>query len=201
LEEIVRRFLRILRYIANSFLVLSALLMFGLMFGSAFSVPLTIDNQTGRMLLVTPIGTVGKGEKYLLPTLLCPFPAIPGAQNGRFRLAPGASTTILYDMDDINFSEIVVEDEQNEVKQFVADPEPTKNQYHGPSMARYILKDFVSLPAAPPDVLSALRSRRLREANSYNTVLLLIAPWVAALLLEWLVARTDRNRLGSSDAE
>ncbi|MFI5457578.1 MAG: hypothetical protein ACHRXM_19220 [Isosphaerales bacterium] len=36
----------------------------------------------------------------------------------------------------ILFSEIVIEDELGRIRQYVADPEPTKNQYHGPLKGR-----------------------------------------------------------------
>ena len=69
-----------------------------------------MENHTGQTLLITPVGTIGDGYKAPLPTLMLAMPALPALRAGRYRLGPGESVTILYDMDDIHFSEIVIED-------------------------------------------------------------------------------------------
>ena len=189
----MKQFLRILVYCTYPFLALSALMLAGMIFGAAFVAPLTVENHTGQALLITPVGTIGDGYKAALPTLMFAMPALPALRAGRYRLGPGESVTILYDMDDIHFSEIVIEDNRGRILQFVADPEPTKNQYHGPLKKGYILEDVDTLPMASPAVIRASAAAPRRAYCAAFLLLLLIAPWPANWALNSLLSRYDRR--------
>lgn len=135
--------LRILLWLTYPFLALSMLLIAGMGFGAAFIADFIIENRTTQTVSVTPIGTVGKeGTKWPLPTMMFKFPPLSALRAGGFSLAPGESITVLYDMDDINFSEIVVEDGQSQQYQLVVNPNPTTNQYHAPRQRRFVIDDL-----------------------------------------------------------
>src|SRR4051812_11394635 len=100
----------ILKYVIYSFLGLSMLIWSALGFGAIFITDFVVENRTKKVILVTPVGTVGaEGIKAPLPVKLLAFPPLPALRCGTYRLVPGESVRIQYDMDDINFSEIVVE--------------------------------------------------------------------------------------------
>ncbi len=141
MERFLLHFARNLNYLL---VALSGLITIGL--GMTFYSDFTIENKTTGHITVTPVGTVGhEGHKALLPVkALFIFPAF---QSGDFRLAPGESARIWYDMDDINFSEIVIDDGAGKHYQLVTDPSPTTNQYHGPLQRQIVIDDLSKLEA------------------------------------------------------
>src|SRR5690348_3526721 len=93
-----------------------------LMFVTGF----TVQNRTGGTLSVTPIGTVGPdGHRRPLPLMRWQIPAVPASRNGRLPVQSGKTITLYYDWDDINFSELVIEAEDGELRQLVVNPPPT----------------------------------------------------------------------------
>lgn len=182
--------LRILLWVTYPFLVLSSLLMVGTLFTLAFVVSFSIENRTAQTIAVTPVGTAGEeGRKWPLPTVVSSILPLPAGRAGGFRLAPGESVTILYDMDDINFSEIVVEDQHGGRHQLVVDPQPTTNQYHAPSERRFVIDDLKSLSPVDPGV--SVAAGRAQGHDRYAIILnvLLIAPWAAYAGLRLTLAR------------
>jgi hypothetical protein len=178
-------------------LALSVLLLFGMMFSAAFVTDFTIENRTAVALTVSPVGTIGKeGHKAPLPIKLFALFPLPAPRVGDFRLEPGESITICYDTDDINFSEIVVRDDEGHWHQLVTDPNPTVRQYHGPAKRHFIIDDLASLGEVPPSV------RRAAEAGSQwgmlvAFVVLLVGPWLlyyfAGLILRRAARRANQS--------
>src|SRR5262249_19339689 len=74
------------------------------------------------------------------------------------RIEPGGSTWIIYDWDDINFSEIVVRDAEGEYRQLVVDPDPPKRAYYRNKQDRYVIEDWESLPLAAANVLAVVQA-------------------------------------------
>lgn len=188
------------------FLVLSLLLPAGLVFGSAFIAGFVIQNDTDQPLDVTPVGTVGpQGRRSPLPVQCCRFPTFPAWQRGGFRLAPGESISILYDMDDINFSEIVVREADGISRQLVVNPNPTTNQYHAPSQRRFVIRDLTSLGPVPGPVLAASNVARLPTNGPWIMLGLILLPWPAYIGLWYLNRRISQagsrcKELSPSDA-
>ncbi|NMO13580.1 hypothetical protein HPC49_00385 [Pyxidicoccus fallax] len=187
----MRLFVRILLFCTLPFLALSALMGAGMLFRGAFIVPLTVENRTGRPLLITPVGTPhGQEHKAPLPTVVRPMLAIPSPQAGSYPLGPDESVTIHFDRDDITASELVLEDEQGRIRQRVINPEPNKG--YRPLDERYVLEDFETLPEPSPPVLEA--SVAARDRKSVHTILylvFLITPW---LLAAWALRRLMAER-------
>lgn len=171
------RVIRFLIIVTYPFLGLSLLLLMGQLFGQAFTATFTISNQTGQTLIVTPVGTVGAaGYRRPLPTVMSMVP-LPAPRAGGFRLEPQQSVAIYYDMDDINFSEIVVEDESGRLLQMIVDPNPTTNQYHGPTSARYAITNLADLSPAPPAIVQATLAANQRWKVLMIYLLFLAGPW------------------------
>ena len=85
----MRLLLRILLTCTVPLLGLSGLVWVGMLFASFFVIPLTVENQTGQTLLVTPVGTLHEwnpGEPLrkvpltltLLPKFALPSPRLDG---------------------------------------------------------------------------------------------------------------------------
>ena len=162
---------------------LSALLLMGIFASSAFMVQFSIENKTSETLLVTPIGTVGKeGRRRLLPVSMVEFIKFPAKQASRLKVASGEIVAVSYDMDDINFSEIVVETERGEARQLVTNPTPTQNQYHGPAQQAYAIDDWNKL-----EPLSDAIKMIPLEPHPYKLACRLLAfivpPWILLGLL------------------
>jgi hypothetical protein len=160
-------------------MVISVLLVSALGFGAVFVVSFTVENRTGQVISITPVGTVGKeGVKWPLPVKLFAFP-LAALRQGGFRLADGESMTIRYDMDDINFSEIVIADEHGRQFQLITDPDPTADQYHGPVQRHYMISELAILEPVSPPVQAAASRAAQRDARLLTVELtLLIGPWV-----------------------
>lgn len=115
----------------------------------------TVINETDVPIVFTPVGSVGlKADKRTLP-IQRPF-FLPNAimlpKRGGFTLEPGGSKELIYDMDDINFSEIVVVDASGIRGQIVVNPKPGKNRYHAPGQKRFVVSDLDSLENVPEEV-------------------------------------------------
>ncbi|MEZ6191648.1 MAG: hypothetical protein R3C45_10205 [Phycisphaerales bacterium] len=101
-------------------------------FQLAFITDIHITNNTGNPIKITPIGTLGPaGRRGPLPIYRSASPAYRSEQQGGFPIpANGGTIEVFYNWDDINFSEIVIEDHAEQLAQLVVDPNPTQNQYH-----------------------------------------------------------------------
>jgi len=188
----VRRLLRLLTLATYPFLGLSLLMFMGMGFGAAFVTDFTIENRTDTTIVVTPVGTFGAGNRAPLPVKMLAFPPLPALWGGGYRLAAGESVTVQYDMDDINFSEIVVVAEPGRTLQLVTDPTPTVNQYHGPLQRHYVIGDLSLLEPAPPHVLEAARAADRQWVVACVTSSLLFAPWLVYAVLARLSRRWER---------
>ena len=127
----------------------------------AFLTDCSFTNKTEQVLWITPIGTVGvQGSRHLLPLYRTSFPFLMKSKLGFFRVPPGETFRFTYDMDDINFSELVVEDNSGQTRQIVANANPTAFQYIAPKETDYVLDDFDALQSAPDNIGKAARIGR-----------------------------------------
>ncbi len=171
------------------------LLFLGMGFGAAFVTDFTVENRTGVAIVVTPVGTVGTaGSRAPLPVKMLAFPPLPALRSGGYRLAPGESVTIQYDMDDINFSEIVVTAEPGRTLQLVTDPAPTANQYHGPKQRHYVVDDLAQLEPAPLPVQEAAQATDRQWVVACVVFSLLFGPWLVYAIIAWLSRRWENGQ-------
>ena len=100
----------------------------------AFITDCSVANATNDFLSVTPVGTVGSdSQRTLLPLYRTSFPFFVKSKRGDFQIAPNETFRFDYDMDDVNFSEIVVENSAGEIRQIVVNSNPTCLLYTSPS--------------------------------------------------------------------
>jgi len=181
--------LRVALVIAYFFLGLSCLMFAGMTFGAAFLSTFTVENGLERPVWITPVGTVGPdGWRSPLPVSHRFVAAIPAAVCGGYELQPNEIRSITYDMDDINFSEIVVEDATGMIGQLIVNPDPTASQYRAPTTKHFLLKADALVPV-PAAVSIAARRAQQRSNLPIVFVSILVLPWPAVLVLSWLKKR------------
>jgi hypothetical protein len=146
----------------------------------------TVENRTGDTIYVTPVGTVGpEGHRHPLPLAVWKAPWVPASQRGRFPVRTGGTITLYYDWDDINFSELVVETEDGELRQLVVNPNPTANQYTIPRVTDFVIEDVNRLGPLDPVVRGAYDAAQ-RPVRWWPIVAGLATPAVTfVLLLRW----------------
>lgn len=190
----MRRYARIVVYgalqcalvVASLFLGVSLLLLAGSSFGAAFLTSFTVQNCLDETIHVTPVGTVGPtGSRFPLPVCRNFVISIPSSTRGGYMLQPNETISITYDMDDINFSEIVVENDSGIVGQLVANPNPLLAQYTAPSMNHFpVQRD--SLVPVPTSVANAATIARQPTSLPLFMFLIIVVPLPSILVLSWL---------------
>ncbi len=165
------------------FMVLSVLLLINVVnpMQMMFLTRFTVENQCGQTIWVTPIGTVGEaGRKYQLPIYYYSCPALPSVKTGEFRIPAGSKKEIIYDFDDINFSELVIRLEDNSYFQLVADPIPTDDQYHSPRKSHFTISSIDDLSPVQDNVYAAAKIYRgmlLGCVLQYGEVIIIFIYW------------------------
>ncbi len=181
--------IRVALIIAYCFCALSSLFWIGSIFEFGFLTSFTVQNGLDRPITVTPVGAAGpSGSRYPLPVRQYFLFFLPSAVRGGYALRPSESVTITYDMDDINFSEIVVDDQNGTIGQLIVNSDPVSDQYRAPKEDHFLIQRDTLVPV-PPMVLSA--SRDAREPTNGTGLLLsiLVLPWLAVVMLHRLRER------------
>lgn len=121
--------------------------------GEVFQASFRVENRTNQPLWITPVGTFNSGGKDVLPQYGSSY--LPGTiRSINLRIEPGGSTSITYDCDDINFSEIVVRNAAGEYRQVVVDPDPPKKNYYANDQKLFTIGDWETLPPAAANVVA-----------------------------------------------
>ena len=124
----------------------------------AFLTPIKIRNDTNTPLLVTPIGAIGTdGRRSSLPVYRDLKATHSAWQRSRFSVSPGETIEVIYDWDDINFSEVLVERDDHLLGRVVVDRQPEANQYRRASPEVIAISDLNVLEPIPEPSLAALR--------------------------------------------
>lgn len=145
-----------------------------------------ITNATQHSIKTTPIGTVGsQGARYPLHQIHRKQPTFDDKTRGGFEVLPNATVELFYDWDDINFSEIVIEDHTGQLSQLVVDPAPTRNQYHPPATNTFTITDASPLVSVPPDVMTAYHEAQ-KPYHLPIRFYLFFLPWITFPFLLWL---------------
>ena len=142
---------------------LGVLLWMNVVVPLAFLTDCSATNNTQEVIRITPVGTVGKqGSRCLLPLYRTSFPFFVLSKRGHFRVGSGETFRFTYDMDDINFSELVIESESGKIGQIIVNPNPTVNQYIVPDTTDFEIDDLNSLlPVSEHVHNTALTGRHL----------------------------------------
>lgn len=142
-----------------------------------FVTDITVENKLEESIHATPIGTVGNGKKCPLPVQRWKSPCLPAAQRGGFRVGPGERITIYYDWDDINFSEMVIEDAQGKLFQIIANPDPVSRQYVVAPKTAFVIDDLSVLGPVDPGVLKAFKRANRPAYAVYALPFLTLLPF------------------------
>ena len=174
---------RCIRFVTYILLVFSVLTLVGLVFGNNFHRKFTIENQTQETIAVTPVGTVGEGVRRPLPIYSSRLPLIPSSCRGGFKLEPGESIEIIYDMDDINLSEIVIQDEERKIGQLVVSADLIRDRYSTPPQTHFMIDDLNSLVGVPGSIRDAAREAQAATISPWIVISVLLGPWILWIAL------------------
>lgn len=159
-----------------------------------FIIAIEVVNESGRAVEVVPIGTFLDGSKAVVPMFWSGFPAIARMTNVPYGLAPGATKTIRFDCDDINFSELAVRDgSSGEWRQLVTDPNPPKNDYYDPRERHFVIPEFGQLEPVAPEVAAGVARPSQRLWLYALAISFAFPPFVLVHLVRAL--RRDNARL------
>ena len=183
-------------------LLVACLIWLAVLCPLAFMTNCSVTNETNQALSITPIGTVGPdGARRTLPLYRTSFPYFVKSKVGDFQIGPNETLRFDYDMDDINFSEIVVENSKAEIRQVVANPNPTQNQYSVPEKTDFTIDNFSSLASVPENVATAAasgrQSRPFWAAYAISGILLV----VEFLRLQFFKPKTETTKTQERDKE
>jgi len=183
-----RILIRIALWMTYPFLLLSAVTPLGLLgFASAFISEISIENRTQEWVSVTPMGTMGKqGIRSSLPIVINVYLPIRATKRGGFKISPGETITLWYHMDDIKFSEIVVQNSEGQKRQIVVNPNPTLRQYHAPKQKHYVIDDFKKLAEVLVTVRDAATVDQMPTNSARIMFSFMVLPWFVYFGLAWL---------------
>lgn len=178
-----RNLLRLALAAANGFRILSLVLIAGSLFSLGFLATYTVENTLAEPIWVTPVGAAGpEARRHPLPTSAFAWLMLPSARRGRYEVLPGQTAAFTYDMDDINFSELVVEGSAGVLGSFVVNAHPAAKRYYAPAPRRLVIKAG-SLAPASSDVLDAARRARTLHLRNFLWWALVVLPWPVAAVL------------------
>ena len=170
--------------------VLSVLVWFHAIAPMAFLTDCSVTNKTDSEISFTPVGTVGPdGHRSTLPLYRTSFPYFMKSNVGHFSVAPGNTFHFCYDMDDINFSEIVIRDSRGTVGQIVVNPNPTDNQYIVPGTLHFTFDNATKLMSVPKDV-----QRVFDDSKTSNGLWILYLTSGTFLMLDLIRQRLAKRR-------
>ena len=97
--------------------LLGMLVFLHMFFGMGFIDKIQVENASGQVVYVTPVGERDSGKKTLLPLRRSIPMAYAVAKRGDYEIKPGASIELMFDMDDVRFTDLVIASSGNELFQ------------------------------------------------------------------------------------
>jgi hypothetical protein len=144
---------------------------------AAFVTDIHITNATDIPIKVTPIGAIDpQGTRRPLPVIMFRFPVLNSDRRGGFDVRPGETIEILYDHDDHNLAELVIELPDGRWRQLVLDAAPTTGQFRTLPVNRFTIASIDQLEDVPSNVMTATR-----EAQQPQRLWLRYGPFLFAL--------------------
>jgi hypothetical protein len=129
-------------------------------FNFAFETSITIANDSGRAIKVSPIGIAeGSGRLSPLPQYAFMAPAFPAIRLGGFDLASGSELEIGYDWDDIIFTSVVIEAEGLKPRELIVEPlAKVESCCYVPKNVSPRITNLDSLPLARPEAVRVVEN-------------------------------------------
>lgn len=168
---------------------------------AGFVTPFHVTNASDEPIRVTPIGAYGaEPRRAPLPIYVSMYPAWPSGAVSRLTIAPGERRTILYNYDDYNLSELVIETDAGRSGVFIVNPEPAGHYYYPPDPNEFVIEDPGVLPTPSAEVQAAFNtaiSTTFTYGSWWWTAFLLV-PWLTFTLLLVLWQRARRGATGNA---
>ena len=156
-------------------LFLSGTFWVSLPYAGVFVAEITVTNKTNQTILVTPVGTPRSlNGRCTLPTYLGCYIPIHSTQRGGFEIPPGDTLSIVYDMDDISCSEIVVHGNNGLLGQM---------DVSQPSYIQVVIDDLNSLQQIAPAVSRVVYQAQVPSIALWIELSIMFGPWIVHLLL------------------
>ena len=118
----------------------------------AFKTEFSVTNQSNERIAVTPVGAIGRdGHRSRLP-LLADAPGywfLP--RNANLVIESGQTRRFVYDWDDIQFSELLIEAGAQRYV-LIVDSQPTVGQYRRPAQTSFTVGAPTTLVPAPAHI-------------------------------------------------
>jgi hypothetical protein len=159
----------------------------------AFIVPFDVVNESGETLIVIPVGTFNDGGKGVLPTYIRRFPAIRRLARQSYRIAPGETQRIFFDCDDINFSELAIQNTSGEFRQLITEPNPPTHDYYAPRKNLFTIPKWSELQPINSPVLIAVNRKRSFIHSWWTMGAFSIPPFVLAGFIYALISDKKRQ--------
>jgi hypothetical protein len=157
-------------------------------FALAFQTSITIHNNSGKDLLVSPIGIrEGAGDLYPLPRFVWSAPVLPAVRQARLQLPSGGAVSIKYDWDDIIFSSVVVESEGTAAREMIVEPSArVENCCYVPRNTTPTIPSLDALALARPEAIDSVK-RHTWNPRGLILYLPLLGPVIltCGILLIW----------------
>ncbi len=183
------RFRKILRVTAICLSPVTLLVLLNIInpLAVSFLAKFNVVNETGRDILVTPIGAVGsKGQRRPLPLSENKIISLGSARKINIPIPKGQTREFAYDWDDIQFSELLITAENGDFHVLITDPEPLKNQYHQPLKESFTIPPLSELPEAPENLTAVVENAGQNTKWLYPTLYTLaIIPILLGLVLRF----------------
>jgi hypothetical protein len=188
--------LRCAQLLLAPFALLFILFLLGSGFGLAFVRTFEIDNRTEETVHVAAVGSFhggGQGSIEFLPPW---FPVLPAAHVSPVELRAGERRRFGYDMDDIQFTELLVHRQRGEPRMLVTQsPLGRPGHYYGLKEDVLVLENLDALPVATPDVRAQGSTGR-----AIWTLRILFLVGLLAIPLEIVLQRAVRRQRFSNTA-
>ena len=124
---------------------------------TVFMTDFVVQNTSGEPLRLWVAGQHEAGSLHLLPLFATAFPALPSLRTGGFRLADQRAARIIYDWDDINFSVVVVQRDNGELRAIDVDTQRRGERCCQPRAAStYAIPRVDGLRSASPAEVAVL---------------------------------------------
>ena len=131
--------------------------------GLSFQTNFTVKNESGRTVFITPVGTADRDSRIVLPITITQIPIIFAYNRGNFKLGPNKTRKIIYNWDDVTFTEIAIKDENDVWRQLSVVEEEEKVCCAPNKYKNYLVGDFDSLDPIDSKVRKAVSKDRINS--------------------------------------
>lgn len=133
-----------------------------------FLVRFDVVNESGEDISFVPVGMAQSTGLYVpLPMYdSTSAPALPIDRSGPVTLPRGATASVIYDWDDVNFRHLLIVTQSGKVLLLDTDRAGTLRTCYAAKRTRYAIPSLSQLSPAPPELEPLLRGKRVQYADA-----------------------------------